>query len=74
MSEPLLHLCYVRFVIEGIGGGRGAQGVGADLEAKGQGIATYEFVDTIGSDGVVEFACAVVADGAEKGAFGRQGA
>ena len=70
MAQPFLDLGYIRLVIEGIGGGCGAQGVGADLEAKGKCVAAHEFMDAIGCDGVVEVTGAVVADGAEECALG----
>jgi hypothetical protein len=48
VAQPFLDLCNSRFMVEGVGGGGGAQGVGADLEAKGQGVASHELIDAIG--------------------------
>lgn len=65
MPQPILDARDVGVVVEGVGGGRGAQRMGADLEAEGHGIATHELIDSVRGDGVVEFAGAVVADWSE---------
>lgn len=44
---------------------RGAQRVGANLEAESQRISAHEFVDAVGGDRVVELAGAIVADGSK---------
>ena len=59
--------------IQGLIDGQLKQHVGADLETEGQRITADEFVDAVRSDGVVELAGAVVADGSEQGAFGGGG-
>ena len=52
--------------IQGLIDGQLKQHVGADLETEGQRITADEFVDAVRSDGVVELAGAVVADGSER--------
>lgn len=50
MAEPLLDLGDVGLVVESVGGGRGPQRVGADLEAEGGGVAPHDLVDRIGGE------------------------
>ena len=70
MPQPFLHLGDVGIVIEGVGGRRGAERMRADLEAQSERVPPHELVDSVGGDGIVEVAGAVVADRPEEGAFG----
>ena len=53
MAEPFLDLGDVGVVVEGVGGGGGAQRMSADRETEGQGVAAHEFVGAVGGDRVV---------------------
>lgn len=41
VAQPFLDLREIGIVVEGVGGGGGAQGVGTDLETKGQRVAAH---------------------------------
>jgi hypothetical protein len=60
VAEPLLDLGDVGFVVKRVGGGRCAQGMGADLEAEIGRVAAHDLVDGIGREGLLEAAGAVV--------------
>jgi hypothetical protein len=60
VAEPLLHLGDVGLMVEGIGGGRRAERVGADLEADLPRIGLHEHINAIGRERFVEPAGAVV--------------
>jgi hypothetical protein len=63
VPQPFLDFGNVGVVVKRIGGGGGAQRMGADLESQSASITADEFVDTVRGDGVVELAGTVVADG-----------
>jgi hypothetical protein len=70
VSQPFLDFGNISIVVEGIGGCSGAQRVSTDLEAKRQGVAAHEFINTIQGDGVVELAGAVIAYGSKQRPLG----
>jgi hypothetical protein len=62
VSEPLLHLGNVGFVVERVGRGGRAQRVRANLETELRGVDAHQLVDAVRCDRVIELAGAVVAD------------
>ena len=65
VSEPLLHLGYISFMIERIGGGNRAQRMCASLELELPLICAHELIDAVRRDRHIGPAGTVVADRSE---------
>jgi hypothetical protein len=66
VPEPLLHLGDVGVVIERIGCGSRAQGMGPDLKSEPARISAHEFVDAVRRDRLIEARGPVVAERSEQ--------
>jgi hypothetical protein len=62
VPEPFLHLGDVGLVVEGVGRGRRAQRMGADLETEQRRIGAHQLVDAVRRDRPFERAGGVVLD------------
>lgn len=66
VAKPFLHLGDIGLVIKRVGGGRGTQRVGTDLEAEQGRIGAHQPVNAVPGDRPFKPAGAVVADRAEQ--------
>jgi hypothetical protein len=69
MTEPFLHLSDVGLVVEGVGGGRRAERVCADLEPQFGRIISHQLVNTICRDRIHEPSGAIITDRPEQRAI-----